>query len=100
MWLEIKQSKEWVPFDTEHTDKVFYDGEKGWAVKQKDGKVYHVTQEQYEKKLLRELDSEAYWKIRQVEDAAQGLTEDDIKRIKKMLKGIEKKREKKDEDDD
>ena len=96
MWLHIKETQEWVPFDTDHTDKVFLDGEKGWAVKQKDGKVYHVTKEQYEKKLLRELDSEAYWKLRQIEDAAQGLTEDDIKQVKKLLK----KKHKKDEEDD
>lgn len=95
MWLEIKETKEWIPFDTDHTDKVFLDGEKGWAIKQKDGKVYHVSKEQYEKKLLRELDSEAYWKLRQIEDAAAGLTEDDIKRVKKLLK-----KKKKDEEED
>ena len=59
MWLQIKETQEWIPFDSEHTAKVFKDGQKGWAIKQKDGTVYHVTNEQYENKMLRELDSDA-----------------------------------------
>lgn len=93
MWLLIKDTQEWIPFDENHTEKVFLDGEKGWAVKQKDGKVYHFSKEQYEKKILRELDSEAYWKIRQIEDATQGLTQDEVQLVKKMLKKSQKKNE-------
>ena len=93
MWVHDKQKKEYVPFDSEHTDKVFWDGEKGWALKQKDGTVYHVTQEQFDKQLLLELDSDAYWKLRQIEDATKGLTEDETAQVKKILKGLKKKKE-------
>ena len=93
MWLFVEQTKEYIPFDENHTEKVFLDGEKGWAVKQKDGKVYHFSKEQYEKKLLRELDSEAYWKIRNIEDAAKGLTQEEVKLVKKMLKQKHKEEE-------
>ena len=96
MWLQIKETQEWIPFDTEHTEKVFLDGEKGWAIKQKDGKVYHVSKEQYEQKMLRELDSDAFWKMRQIKEATEGLSQDDINQVKKILKGL--KKEKKDED--
>lgn len=95
MWLEIKETKEWIPFDAEHTSKVYFDGQKGWAIKQKDGSVYHVSKEQYEDKMLRELDSDAYWKKRQIEDATRGLDADELKAVRKML---EKKSPKKDED--
>ena len=98
MWLQDKKKKEYVPFDAEHTDKVFWDGEKGWAIKQKDGSVYHVDQEQYEKKMLRELDPDAYWKLRQIEDAAKGLSDEETAQVKKILKEI-KKGKKKEEDD-
>ena len=98
MWIEVKSKKEWIPFNSEHTDKVFWDGEKGWAIKQKDGTVYHVDQEQYEKKMLRELDSDAYWKMRNIEDAARGLTDEETAQVKKILKEI-KKSKKKEEDD-
>lgn len=97
MWIEVKNKKEWIPFDTEHTDKVFWDGEKGWALKQKDGTVYHVDKEQYEKKMLRELDSDAFWKLRQIEEAAQGLSKEETAQVKKFLKQIKKK---KDEEED
>ena len=95
MWLFIEQTKEYIPFDAEHTSKVYFDGQKGWAIKQKDGSVYHVSKEQYEDKMLRELDSDAYWKKRQIEDATRGLDADELKAVRKML---EKKSPKKDED--
>ncbi len=98
MWIKDTQKQEYVPFDTEHTSKVFLDGEKGWAVKQKDGSVIHVTKEQYEKQLLRELDPDAYWKIRNIEDVAKGLTDEETAKVKKLLKQIEKSK-KKEEDD-
>ena len=96
MWIQIDKTKEWIPFDSEHTDKVFLDGDKGWAIKQKDGTVYHVSKEQYEQKMLRELDSDAYWKMRQIKEAAEGLTKDDIAQVKKILKGLKKKNEEED----
>ena len=96
MWLQIQKTGEWIPFDSEHTLKVFKDGDKGWAIKQKDGQVYHVTQEQYENKMLRELDSDAYWKKKQIEDATRGLDSEELKQIRKML---EKKKPKKEEED-
>ena len=95
MWLQIKETQEWIPFDSEHTQKVYFDGQKGWAVKQKDGSVYHVSKEQYENKMLRELDSDAYWKKRQIEDATRGLDADELKAVRKML---EKKHKKEEED--
>lgn len=93
MWLEIRETKEWIPFDAEHTAKVFLDGEKGWAVKQKDGQVYHVSKEQYEQKMLRELDSETFWKKKQIEDATRSLNADELKAIRKMLEKGKKKEE-------
>lgn len=93
MWIEIKETKEWIPFDVEHTAKVFFDGDKGWAIKQKDGSIYHVTKEQYEQKMLRELDSDAFWKMRQIEDAAKGLSQEEVTQVKKILKGLGKKKE-------
>lgn len=95
MWLQIKETQEWIPFDAEHTQKVFKDGQKGWAVKQKDGTVYHVTDEQYEHKMLRELDSDSWWKKRQIEDATRELDPDELKAVRKML---EKKHKKEEED--
>lgn len=95
MWLQIKETQEWIPFDAEHTSKVYFDGQKGWAIKQKDGSVYHVSKEQYENKMLRELDSDAYWKKRQIEDATRGLDADELKAVRKMLE----KKHKKEEDD-
>ena len=95
MWLFREKTQEWIPFDAEHTSKVYFDGQKGWAVKQKDGSVYHVSKEQYENKMLRELDSDAYWKKRQIEDATRGLDADELKAIRKML---EKKHKKGEED--
>ena len=97
MWVFDKTKKEYVPFDAEHTEKVFWDGEKGWAVKQKNGIVIHVTEEVFNKQLLRELDSDAYWKMRQIEDAARGLSEAETAQVKKILKSL--KKEKKEEDD-
>ena len=99
MWIQDKEKKEWIPFDTEHTSKVFWDGEKGWAIKQKDSSVYHVTNEQYERQMLRELDSEAYWKLRQIEDAAKGLSDIETAQVKSLLKAIEKGKKKKEEDE-
>ena len=96
MWINIKETQEWIPFDPEHTAKVFLDGKKGWAVKQKDGSVYHVTQEQYEQKMLRELDNDAYWRARQIKDAARDLDEDELKAVRKLLE----KKKKKDEEED
>lgn len=93
MWIEIKETKEWVPFDSEHTSKVYFDGDKGWAIKQKDGQVYHVSKEQYENKMLRELDSEAFWKKKQIEDATRGLDADELKQVRKMLEKKHKKEE-------
>ena len=93
MWLQIKETQEWIPFDSEHTSKVYLDGQKGWAIKQKDGSVYHVTKEQYENKMLRELDTDAYWKKRQIEDATRGLDADELKAIRKMLEKKHKKEE-------
>ena len=98
MWIENKKKKEWIPFDTEHTDKVFWDGEKGWAIKQKDGTVCHIDQEQYEKKVLRELDSDAYWKMKQIEDASQDLSKEEKAKLRKFLKELSKS-DKKEEDD-
>jgi len=98
MWIKDNEKQEYVPFDAEHTAKVFLDGQKGWAVKQKDGSVIHVTKEQYEKQMLRELDPDAYWKMRQIEDAAKGLSEAETAQVKKILKGL-KKDKKKEEDD-
>lgn len=95
MWLFIEKIREWIPFDAEHTSKVYFDGQKGWAIKQKDGSVYHVSKEQYENKMLRELDSDAYWKKRQIEDATRGLDADELKAVRKML---EKKHKKEEED--
>lgn len=97
MWIKDNEKQEYVPFDTEHTAKVFLDGQKGWAVKQKDGSVIHVTKEQFEKQMLRELDPDAYWKMRQIEDAAKGLSEAETAQVKKLLKQIEKS-SKKEED--
>lgn len=93
MWINIKDTQEWIPFDQEHTEKLFLDGEKGWAIKQKDGKVYHISKEQYEKKVLREIDPDAYWKIRNIEDVTKGLTEEEITQVKKILKSLRKKKE-------
>lgn len=93
MWVNIKETQEWIPFDAEHTAKVFLDGEKGWAIKQKDGQVYHVSKEQYEQKMLRELDNDAYWKKKQIEDATRGLDADELKEIRKMLGKGKKKEE-------
>lgn len=95
MWLFIEKTKEHIPFDAEHTVKVYLDGQKGWAVKQKDGSVYHVSQEQYEEKMLRELDSDMYWKKRQIEDATRDLSKEELAAVRKLLK---KKDSKKDED--
>lgn len=97
MWLQIKETQEWIPFDTEHTEKVFLDGNKGWAIKQKGGKVYHVSQEQYDEKMLRELDSDMFWKKRQIEDATRDLSKEELTAVRKLLKKIEKD-SKKDED--
>lgn len=97
MWLEIKETKEWIPFDTEHTVKVYLDGQKGWAIKQKDGSVYHVSQEQYDEKMLMELDSDMFWKKRQIEDATRDLSKEELTAVRKLLKKIEKD-SKKDED--
>lgn len=97
MWIEIKETKEWIPFDTEHTAKVFFDGKKGWAIKQKDGKLYHVPDDIYEGKMLRELDSDAYWKKRQIEDMGSNLTADNIKDIKELLTKLKKKKEEKED---
>jgi len=93
MWIYIEQTKEYIPFDAEHTAKVYLDGNKGWAIKQKDGTVYHVTKEQYEEKMLRELDSDAYWKKRQIEDATRGLDADELKQVRKLLEKKHKKEE-------
>lgn len=98
MWVYVKETKEYIPFNEEKTDKVFYDGEKGWAIKQKDGKVYHVPQETYDK-MLRELDSDAYWKMKQIEEAAQGLSEEETTQVKKLLKALRKKKNKDEEED-
>lgn len=94
MWLQIKETQEWIPFDSEHTSKVYLDGQNGWAIKQKDGTVYHVTKEQYENKMLRELDSDTYWKKQQIADATRGLDADELKAVRKMLgKGNKKEEE-------
>ena len=94
MWIKDNEKQEYVPFDAEHTAKVFLDGQKGWAVKQKDGSVIHVTKEQFDKQMLRELDPDAYWKMRQIEDAAKGLSEAETAKLKKLLKQIEKSNKK------
>ena len=98
MWIKDNEKQEYVPFDTEHTSKVFLDGQKGWAVKQKDGSVLHVTKEQFEKQMLRELDPDVFWKMRQIEDATKGLSEEETAKLKKLLRQIEKSK-KKEEDD-
>ena len=92
MWIQIKDTKEWIPFSQEHTDKVYFDGKKGWAIKQKDGKVYHVSEDVYEKSLLRELDSDSFWKKKQIEEMGRTLTADDIKDIKELLSKMAKKK--------
>lgn len=99
MWLQIKETQEWIPFDSEHTSKVFLDGKKGWAIKQKDGSVYHVTKEQYEQKMLRELDSDAWWKARQIQDATRDLDADELAAVRKMLEKKGKKKKDDEEDD-
>lgn len=100
MWIKDEKKKEYIPFDSEHTDKVFWDGEKGWAVKQKDGSVHHVDNDTFEKKMLRELDPDTYWKMRNIEDAAKGLTEEETVQVKKILKEIKKSKKKEKEEDD
>ena len=85
MWFKFENTKEFIPVNEMMTEKVFLDGEKGWCVLQKNGKRYHLTEKQREE-LDREIDSENYWKRKQLEDAAKGLSEEEIKSVKKLLK--------------
>ena len=49
-------------------------------------------QDDYVDAMLRELDSEAFWKKKQIEDATRGLDGDELKAVRKML-GKDKKKE-------
>ncbi len=97
MWLKLEQTKEFIPVNEQMTEKVFWDGEKGWCVLQKNGKRYHLTQEQRDA-LDAEIDREVYWKRKELEDAAKGLSEMETKQVKALLKKLSKEVEKKEED--
>lgn len=46
MWLNLKNTKEFIPVNENMTQKVFLDGQNGWCVIQKDGRRYHITDEE------------------------------------------------------
>ena len=46
MWLKLDKTKEFIPVNENMTEKVFLDGQNGWAVKQRGGQVYHISDEQ------------------------------------------------------
>ena len=92
MWLKLEKTQEFIPVNEQMTQKVYLDGQNGWCILQKDGKKYHITDKERDA-LDAEIDREAYWKRKQVEDAAKGLSEDELKKIRDMLK-----KKKKDDD--
>lgn len=94
MWLNLKKTKEFIPVNEQMTQKVFLDGNNGWCILQKDGKKYHISQEERDA-LDQEIDRDAYWARRQVEDAAKQLNEEELKKIREILK---KGKKEKDED--
>ena len=94
MWLKLKKTQEFIPVNEQMTQKVYLDGSNGWCILQKDGKKYHISQEERDT-LDQEIDRDAYWARRQVEDAAKQLNEEELKKIREILK---KGKKEKDED--
>lgn len=93
MWIKLEKTKEFIPVNEQMTEKVFLDGQKGWCVKQKDGSKYYLTDKEREA-LDQEIDREAYWRKKEIENAAKQLSEDELRSVRKML---DKKKKEEDE---
>lgn len=91
MWIELKETREFVPVNEQQTEKVFFDGNKGWAIKQKDGKTYHITEEQ-RLELDKEINPQEYWKRK---EESNNLSDTETKRIRKLLEKLEDDEERK-----
>ena len=58
MWIFNEKTREYLPFSEKVCEKVYYDGNNGWAVKYKDGNVVHVSNEVFEKEIKPKLEKE------------------------------------------
>lgn len=85
MWLKIEKTKEFIPVNEQSTEKVFLDGANGWCILQKNGRKYYIDKKQREA-LDEEIDREVYWARKRVEDSVKALSEDELKKVREMLK--------------
>lgn len=97
MWLKLEKTKEFIPVNEQMTEKVFLDGAKGWCIKQKDGSKYHITEKE-RAALDAEIDRDAYWKRKEIENTTKDLDGNELKKVRKLIEAQEKKMKDKEED--
>ena len=85
MWLKLEKTQEFIPVNEQMTEKVFLDGQKGWCILQKNGQKYHISDKEREK-LDAEIDRDVYWKRKEIEDAAKSLSNEELKKVRKLIK--------------
>lgn len=58
MWIFNEKTREYLPFSEKVCEKVYYDGNNGWAVKYKDGNIVHVSDGFFEKEIKPKLEKD------------------------------------------